>query len=162
MKTKLSLKLTALLLALSLCALALASCSFESIFGFKSIFEEGETCTVVVANGEEETAYKVDLGKVEVKEGVFSVIDALKEAGALDYEATDSTYGKFINWIGEAKPAAMNEYVLVMTSVEADFDTSAWAKEIDYRGTKLCTSGLGTSSMTVEAGAIYYFTVDSY
>ncbi len=162
MKTKTNAKLLALALALVMTVLALASCTLDDFLNFRSPFDEGETCTVVVANGDETKEYKADLGKVEVKEGVFSVLEWLKSEGKLDFEAQDSAYGKFLTSVGDAKPQAANEFVLVMTSVEKDFDTSTYFKSIDYKGTKIGTSGLGASSMTVEAGAIYYFTVDSY
>ena len=60
------------------------------------------------------------------------------------------------------KPAASNEYVFIYTSVEKDFDVTEWASEVEYKGTKLVSSGLGASSMTVEDGAIYYFTLITY
>ena len=157
MKIKRFAKITALLLAAAIAIASLVAC-----FDFGASFGGGETCTVVVA-GTETTEYPVDLSKVEIREGVFSLLDYLQKEGKLEYDASESTFGKFLNAVGSVQPNAANsEYVQVYTSVEADFDTSAYFTEITYRGTRLGSSGLGASSMTVEANAIYYFTLGSY
>ena len=120
-------------------------------------------CTVVVAT-DPETVYTVDLNKVgEIKNGLISVFDYLKENNGFTYEMQDSTYGAFLTKVLTLDSTSItNGFITLLTSVEADFDVSGYAVEQDYKGTKIVSSGLGASSMTIQADAVYYIALSSY
>ncbi len=120
-------------------------------------------CTVVVGIGDAFTEYEVELDSVEITEGVFSIVKYLKEEKHLEVSYDSSSYGAYLTAIGNVHPdAAKNEYVAIYTSVTKDFDTSMYFSEYSYKGLTLGSSGFGINSMSVEADAVYLFTVGSY
>ena len=118
------------------------------------------SCRVVIM-GETATQYSVDLSKVEVSEGVFSLLKYLKDNENLTLEFNSGAYGAELTKLGALSPND-NEYICVWTSVSKDFDVSSWAQTTTYDGVSLTTSGLGVSSMTVEDNAVYYFSLVSF
>lgn len=143
---------------------ALTLCALCSCFG---AFDDKGELTVVLENRDGSyTEYKVTLEDVENKdEGVAGVIEhlAARADSPLSVDMQSGAYGKFINSIGSLVPDAMSgEYVGIYTSVEVDFSTYADVKEINYKGTKLMTSGIGISEMSAADGAVILFRVEVY
>lgn len=137
-------RILALALALCLMLCALTSCFLNEI---------GEGKATVVVAGEETVEYTVNLGKIEGKKGLVSVLDYLKEKEGLDY----SISGTMLDYVGDVKnDYDKGEYVYIYTTVEKDKDVSQWAQTIDYRGTTLTSAGVGATEMTIEDGAIIY------
>ncbi len=155
-RTKNAARLLTLVLVLCMVFLPLIACKrTQNVSGY---------CTVVIAT-EPETVYKVDLDKVgEIKNGLMTVLDYLKDNEGLTYEMTESiSYGAYLTKILSLEAGAGgNPYISLYTSVEKDFDTSGFGVEKDYKGTKIFTAGLGASSMTVQADAVYYIALESY
>ncbi|MBP3309140.1 MAG: hypothetical protein J6L90_06835 [Clostridia bacterium] len=152
MKTKICKSLAfALILAL---AISLVSC-FGGVGSGK--------CTVVLAVGDEVKEYTVELDKVTGDDGLMPVLRYLNENEGVALDYTESTYGAMLKSVGIVVPdATRNEYVKIYTSNTLDFDTSTYFEELEYEGTRLGTSGLGASGMTVDGGGIYYLTVGSF
>lgn len=149
------LKFASLLVAVAILCVALVGCA--------PTVAEGECLIVIAAYEENVKEYKVNLNEENSGEGLFSVLEYLKENEGLTYVAQESTYGAYLLEIGDVKPdSTKGEYVKLYTSVESDFDTSAYFEETEYKGIKLGTAGVGASSMKLEGGAIYYITKGSY
>lgn len=147
-------RITALVLVMIMAILCAVSCSNEQDVSGKM---------TVVIGGEKDTAYTVDLDKVEVKEGLMSVLAYLKDNQGLTYTATDAGYGAYLTAAGELKEdAASGTYLYIWTSVEKDFDTSAYASTHEYNGKTLTSAGVGASSMTIEDGAVIYIGTIKY
>lgn len=154
-RTKNIARLLTLVLVLCMVIIPFAGCK-------KTKYLEGE-CKLVVAT-DPETVYTVDLSKVKDENGLVAVLEYLKanEEG-FSYEMQESTYGAYLTKVLSLDSTAVsNGFILLMTSVEKDFDVSEYKTEKDYNGTKVATSGLGASSMTVQDGAIYYIALSSY
>jgi len=153
MKTKVG-KILPLLLIIAMTALALTAC-------FGGVDDSG-SCTVVLVNGDDVQEYSVDLAKVTGDEGLFSVLEALNKDG-MPLVTADGAYGKELKSVGSLNPdAAAHEYICIYTSVESDFDTSAYFEEAEYKGTRLGTSGLGASSMKIVDGGIFYLAIKTW
>ena len=114
------------------------------------------TMTLVIGT-ETPAVYTVDLDNVEITKGVFSVLEYLKETEELDYAVEESTFGAFLTKVGAIEQdSASGTYIYIYTSVEKDFDVSAYVMTIEYDGTTLKSSGLGVSEMTIEKDCIIY------
>ncbi len=111
--------------------------------------------TLVLA-GDETTVFEVELDKVEIKNGLVSVLDYLKSEEVLEYEIS----GTYLNKVGEiennAANAAEGKYLYVYTSVTADMDVSQYAETVDYEGQTLTSSGVGANEMHIEDGCVIY------
>jgi hypothetical protein len=143
-------KIIVLLLSVMMALTALVGCQPESINGY---------ATVVV--GDEE--FSVDLDKVEITDGVFSILEYLKNEGELEYTAQEGTYGAFLTKVGSIEEnMAEGKYVGIWTSVEADFDVSVYASTKEYKGMTLTSSGVGVNQMTITDGAVILFDYISY
>lgn len=154
-RTKNVARFLTLLLVLCMVFLPLVACKkTQNVNGY---------CTVVVAT-EPETVYTVDLDKLgTVENGLMSVLDYLKANEGLTYESNDTGYGAFLTKILTLDSASItNGFITLLTSVEKDFDVSEYAVEKNYKGTKIVSSGLGASSMTIQADAVYYIALSSY
>lgn len=113
--------------------------------------QEG-TCTIVVG----EKAYTVDLSKVTITDGLFSVLDYLKDNQGLTYSATDG----YLNSIDSlANNYETGEYIYIYTSVKADFDVSEYASTKEYNGATLTSSGVGGKEMHIEKDCIILITL---
>lgn len=147
-------RITALVLVMIMALVCAVSCSNE---------QDASGEMTIVIGGEKVTEYKVDLDKVEIKEGLISVLDYLKSENKLTYTANDSGYGAYLTSVGDVKEDSANStYVYIWTSVEADFDTSAYATTMEYNGKTLTSSGVGASSMHIEDGAVVYIGTIKY
>lgn len=165
-------RILALLLALALCGALLAGCTPAPDGGADETTaltetepsgknadspEETEETSVkgyvtVVLDDEAKTEYRVNLDRVEGNDGLLSVLAYLKENEGLTYE-NDPT--GFLTEVGAVKQnAAAGIYLYVWTSVEADADVSAYATTKDCKGKTLTSSGVGSTDMTMENGAI--------
>ncbi len=146
-------KILAVIMLLAVLVFAFASCEESSKTGF---------CTIVVGT-DTPTEYKVNLDKVEVKEGLISILNYLKEEGKLDYKSNDSGYGAYLTEVGDIKEDSANGiYVYIWTSAEKDFDVSQYATTKEYNGKTLTSSGVGASSMTIEDGVVVYIGTIKY
>ena len=154
LKTKIS-RLLALALALTVTLFCLVSCSTGEI--------DAEGSVTVVIYGTEATEYTVSLDSLSDGEGLIPVLDYLKAEEGVDYTATDAGYGAYLTSLGTLKEnATEGKYLYVYTSVEADFDVSAYAKTVEYDGKTLTSSGVGISEMSLTDGAVIYFTYITY
>lgn len=137
-------KITALILALALAVFAFVSCGGDG---------DSEGSITLVLGLETPVEYEVDLSKLKVDNGLFSVLDYLVAEEKLTYEKN----GTMISSVGELKPdASKGEYIFIFTSVEADFDVSEWGSTVEYKGMTLTSSGVGAGDMTVTDGAVIY------
>lgn len=117
----------------------------------------GEATVVLTADGESYEEYTVPLSKVNGELGALGLFVYLKEEEGLEYEADETAYGAYLTKVGSiANDSSKGKYVYVWTSVEEDFDTSAYALTVEYKGQTLTSSGLGISGMSVHDGAIIY------
>ena len=127
--------------------------------------EASENTMTLVVEGEPLDVYTVDLDKVEgeEEEGLIPVLDYLKENEGLEYEANDSTYGKFLTKVNAAEQnEAENQYVYIYTSVEKDYDVSDYATTKDYEGLTLNSSGVGASDLTLTDDCVIYISTIKY
>lgn len=107
--------------------------------------------TVVVG----ETAYTVELSEVTVNNGLFSILDYLKETQGLVYETRSDSYGTMIIKANELEEnVATGTYIYIYTSVTKDHDVSEYASMKEYNGTTLTNSGVGASLMSIEKDSI--------
>ena len=142
MKTKLN-KILAFMLSVCI-MLLLVSCN-------KKQDAAGEM-TLVIA-GDSVTEYKVDLGEVEIENGLMSILDYLKEKGQLDYAETAG----YLDKVGPLENnAATGEYIYIYTSVDADMDVSQYASTVEYEGKTLTSTGVGSKDMHIEDGCVIY------
>ena len=150
-------RILALILAL-VTVLALASCQLPNSNDNASGSTDGNqnavarTATLVLET-DPKTEFEIDLDKVEITNGLLSVLDYLKSEGKLDYKETSG----FLDKVGSLEnDAAAGKYLYVYTSVAADADVSQYATTVEYNGMTLTSSGVGASDMHVEAGAVIY------
>ena len=141
-------------------AMLLASCDLISMFG--KVAEEGDVTVVVESGDGSFEVYKTYLESVENKnEGAKGVIENLRdrEENPLNLVMEDSTYGAFVTEIGSIKQAD-GAYVMVYTSVKSD--SYEGAPSVEYDGMTLYQSGVGLSGMSVSAGTVILFRLESY
>lgn len=134
-------------LALALCCLAaFAACTDEDVFA------EGATMTLVI---EEDPVREivVDLSGMSKDCDLIDVLDA----AGVSYDLE----GTMLYSVGSLAPQAP-VYIYLYTSVEADFDTSAYATTIDYDGKTLGNSGVGALDMSIEDGCTVYIGTITY
>lgn len=145
-----------LLICMVLCVLA--SCG--------QVGEAGDVTVVIENRDGEYKVYKTYLENVENKKnGAVGVIENLmaREENPLSADIVSSTYGAYVNSIGDIVPdASKNEYVSVYTSCETDFSTYEGVNTIYYEDVTLKTSGVGLSFMKVEAGTVILFRIETY
>lgn len=119
---------------------------------------EGEMLVVVG-----ETEYTVDLSKVTITDGLLSVLSYLKETQGLDYETRSDSYGTMLIKANElVEDTATATYLYLYTSVEKDFDVSAYATTKNYNGKTLTSAGVGASLMSIEKDSIIIIATISY
>ena len=121
------------------------------------------TVAVEVSEGNYEV-YEIDLENVENKDnGALGVLQSLtaREENPMHLVYSDSTYGAFVTEIGSIKEdAAAGAYVMVYTSNSAD--SYEGAATVRYGETDLYASGVGLSSMSVDAGCVILFRLEVY
>lgn len=153
-------RISALILAVIMTVMVLASCDLISMFG--KVAEEGDVTVVVESADGSFEVYKTYLESVENKnEGAKGVIENLRdrEENPLNLVMEDSTYGAFVTEIGSIKQAD-GAYVMVYTSVKSD--SYEGAPSAEYDGMTLYQSGVGLSGMSVSAGTVILFRLESY
>lgn len=124
--------------------------------------EPVEKLTIVIADTTP-VEYVLDMTKVDQSKGVVGALDYLKANDNFDYVSENSGYGIFLTKVGSLETdASKQQFISIYTSVEKDKDVSQYAKTIDYKGTKVTTSGLGISSMHIENNAIIYFCIETW
>ena len=144
-------------------ALALVAALAMSLVGCFAPADTEGSVTVVIGEEGSFNEYEISLSEVEITDGVLSILLYLEENEGVELDYSSSTYGAYINSIGGLSPNSLSgEFVGVYTSVEADFDVSAFASSYEYEGVALCSAGVGISSMQVKAGATYLFKIDTY
>ncbi len=158
---KKTMKLTSLILALSIFALSMFSCGKKEVEENTPPTESTNTTEVgnqssnklmkLVIGGSEEKIYSVDFSGIEINEGVMSIIKYLAANHGLNYKES----GGMLSEIGGLKSEG-STYIFLWTSVEADFDLSEWASTKTWNGVNLTTAGVGVADMTVEHGAVIY------
>ena len=120
-----------------------------------------EKVMTLVIGTEAPVSYEVDLSKVEITEGLISVLDYLKETQGLDYVAEESSYGKFLTKAGDIEQKD-NVYVSLYTSNEADQDTSEYATSVEFDGQTLVSAAVGASSLTIAENVVIYIGTYTY
>ncbi len=153
MKVKV-LKLSALC-SLLLLAFSLASCSLEKAFGGDA-YSGGSAnvgkITLVVAE-EPAKEYTVDLSKLEITQGLMSVLEYLRDEEGLNLKISGTMLGE----VGSLKNnAEAGEYIYIYTSVASDADVTENASAVEYNGQTLTSSGVGAADMTLSDGAVIY------
>ncbi len=146
MKTKV-LKILAII---SLAVLLFTACG--SAAADVEVAESGETAVVIKANA--------DGGSLE------EALNALKDAGELDYQGSTGEYGLFIESVnGRAANAENNEYWAVYTTLgEADgtvYSSSEYGT-YEFDGKTLASASYGVSGLPVVAGEYYALVLESY
>jgi hypothetical protein len=135
------------------------------------------TATVVIQknSSSEAKTYTVDLSTYTTSSSVASVLVSLSQTTDLYYIGTNSQYGIMLTEMGTSSQQTVNgyltevdtpiikqdnttfTYIYVYTSVEKDkssYDTVTKT----YNDVTLYASNYGVSGMTLQDGAIYYFT----
>ena len=147
------------LLALAV-AIAIALLSFTACGGTQN---DTEGTIRLVIFDESAVEYTVDLSELGEGDGLIPALDYLAENKGVSYTATDGGFGAYLTALGTLKEsAAEGKYLYVYTSVEADFDVSAYAMTVEYDGVTLTSSGVGISEMTLTDGAVIYVTYIVY
>lgn len=146
-------KLLSLVLALCV-VLSLCACGGEE----REIYLDGNAkATVVIYADEAYTTYFVKLSALKTPT-VLSAMEYLndKKDVALTYSTTE--YGAYVTEFATLQEDSLNKkYIMFWTSVQSDWDVSAYATEREFEGTKLVSSGLGVSTSSLEDGAVIYF-----
>lgn len=129
----------------------------------------GEQVTVVIEERDGSyTTYEIDLAEVADKTlGAYSLLVYARDSKGLALDAPESTYGIYINSIGNLVPdLTANEYVSIYTSVERDFSVPTAdfpvVNEVVYKGITLKAAGVGISSMSVEDGTVILIRIETY
>lgn len=135
-----------LALALVLCAVA---CQPE-------MPSKGEVTIVVAPLEGEASEYKVDLSNIAEGGGVVAILDYLQANEGLGYEMQ----GTYLNKIGVLDPnPSNNEFIAIYTSVSKDKGAFPGVEPIEYNGNSLSSAAVGVVELSVEDGAIIYFTI---
>lgn len=118
-----------------------------------------QTMTLVLLEGDYVEEFTVDLDKLaaysQTSQGLFAVLDYLKDTEELTYTA-DST--GFLTQVNQIKQEG-NKYVYLYTSVEKDIDVSQYACTVEYKGKSYTNSGVGANDMTIEKDCVIIISV---
>lgn len=111
------------------------------------------------------TAHIVTLGEGGTNATtVEGAISYLVELNMLTVDWTDGIdTGKWLNDIGNLQPDAdAHEYVAVYTSVESDWGVGASTTSYSIGDVTVAYANYGVSQMSVEAGAVIYFELQTW
>lgn len=90
---------------------------------------------------------------------VITMLNYLKDNEELHFVEDQG----WVNEIGNIKnDSATGSYLYFYTSVESDFDTSAYVQTINVGGYNLTSTGLGVSQMKLESKCIIYVGLITY
>ena len=124
--------------------------------------EQGDVTFVIENRDGTYDVYKMYLEDVENRDkGALGVIESLnaRENNPLPVDMA----GTWMNSIGSLLPdSEKHEYISIYTSLERDFGTGDFAATIEYEGQTLTTSGFGIESMSVEAGTVILFRIETW
>ena len=110
-----------------------------------------------------DTAYTIDLSKVEITQGADSILDYLKDTQNLDLVYTEGDYGRYYTQIGDLKPNANNnEFISVYTSVESNQGDWEGVTSKTYGDVTVVSASVGASGLTIEDGCVIAFAIESY
>ena len=124
--------------------------------------QEGTFKVVLMPKEGEAQVYTIDIALLEGQLNGEAAIMQLAGNHGVSVSWEESSYGKYLNFIGCVQPTEANEYVRLFTSVEKDKGVDAYATTIEYEGASLTSSGVGISQMSVEENCIILIRVDSY
>ncbi len=156
-KFNLSKKLLALVLTLAALFTVLCGCADPNPDAIKG------TATVVIAETETKTfSINFEDAKLTKNSNAYDLLAYLHEKENLALETTDGAYGKSLNKVGQLVNGADGKYIYVYTSVEQDFDVSAYATTVTYDNKTLTSSGVSISSMHITDGCIIYITLITF
>lgn len=117
---------------------------------------EGQVTIVVAPLEGEASEYKVDLSNIAEGGGVVAILDYLQANEGLGYEMQ----GTYLNKIGVLDPnPSNNEFIAIYTSVSKDKGAFPGVEPIEYNGNSLSSAAVGVVELSVEDGAIIYFTI---
>lgn len=153
-------RILAFILTVIVTLMALCSCNYFA----GDVAEQGDV-TVVIENADGSFGvYKTYLENVENKsQGAVGIIENLRdrEKNPLSVEMNDTGYGPFVTSIGSLKASDSDKtYIAFYTSLASD--SYEGAPTLTYDGTTLYYSGFGLNGMTVAAGTIILFKLESY
>ena len=127
-----------------------------------TVAEQGDVTFVIENRDGSYDVYKMYLEDVENRDkGALGVIESLnsRENNPLPVDMA----GTWMNSIGSLLPdSEKHEYISIYTSLERDFGTGDFAATIEYEGQTLTTSGFGIESMSVEAGTVILFRIETW
>ena len=127
-----------------------------------TVAEQGDVTFVIENRDGSYDVYKMYLEDVENRDkGALGVIESLnsRENNPLPVKMS----GTMIKSIGSLIEDALNgEYIMVYTSLERDFGVGDFASTIEYEGQTLTMAGVGIESMSVEAGTVILFRIETY
>ena len=150
-------KTLALLILISMALLSFASCAGK-------VAEEGNVTVVVESEDGKYEVYKTYLEEIENKtDGALAVIKHLseREENPLHLVYSDGSYGAYITEIGSIKEdPTSGKYVMIYTTTETD--SYADAPTVTYGEALLFSSGVGINLLSVEAGTIILFRVETF
>ena len=127
--------------------------------------DDDQMVIIVKNRNDTYTAHVVTLGgKGTDATTVEGVISYLVQLNMLTVDWTDGgETGKWLNDIGGLAPDAnAHEYVAIYTSVTGDWSAGAGDYGYVIDGVTVAYSGYGVSSMSVEAGAVIYFELQTW
>jgi len=150
-------------LAIVLVVLVLATCvviGCAACTQDKTYLDTKGTAVILVKAAEDGAApqkYEVNLAKVSGDEGLVSVLDYLKKTKDLAYTMESSEFGAFLTQVNSiAQDATKGEYLYVYTTVQEDYDVSAYASNVTVDGITFTNSGVGASTMHIKDGSTIY------
>lgn len=124
--------------------------------------EQGDVTFVIENRDGSYDVYKMYLEDVENRDkGALGVIESLnaRENNPLPVDMS----GTMMKSIGSLEPdASKGEYIFIYTSLEKDFGTGDFASTIEYEGQTLTMAGVGIESMSVEAGTVILFRIETW
>lgn len=99
------------------------------------------------------------VGALSEQSTLLDVLEFIRDEFGVTLELS---YG-FINKFDKLpNPQATDEYVFLYTSVQKDFDASAYAQRFDCDGVTVVTSAVGCGEMSVEKGCVIYIATIVY
>lgn len=114
--------------------------------------KQDSTGTMLLVIGEDTPVeYTVDLEKIEITNGLLSVLEYLKTTQKLEYSHQDG----FLTSVGNLSQGE-GHFIYVYTTIEKDFDVTQYAETIEYKGAYLTNAGVGAKDLTVEDGCTVY------
>lgn len=118
------------------------------------------TATLVLDDGTEQVQYTVDLSLLS-DSYVITMLDYLVDNSDLHLVYTNDSWGAYITEVGTLV-AGSGTCVSLYTSIDSQWDTSAYAETLTVLDTTVVSSGYGASSMTLCDGCIIYINLGSY